>query len=123
MERSTLVQMVIMFAVLFAFGFVVGNNVDMRPSITITETNTTPENYLEKTSIMLKPESVIYQAYKNNDSKKWKTSYKYVYTIQEENKFFSRVKYLKYHKDDAVDRKLIFSNQLPDPQLFVILQK
>ena len=123
MEKSTFVQLAILCAVFFFIGLIVGDNTDTRPSITVTEINTSPENYFEKTRSILKTESVIYQAYQYKDNKKWKASYKYAYAIKEESKFFSRVKYLRFHNGDAVDRKVIFSNNLPDQQLFIILQE
>jgi hypothetical protein len=104
-------------------GLFIGNlNAEKRPSIEVWEINTAPAVFFEAhKEIMLPAESVIFKAYQAKTNSKWTTRYRYAYVLRKQNKFFSKTEYLKFHPADAVDREVIFSNQMADPQLFIIL--
>ena len=94
---------------------------DKRPTIAVWEINTAPAIFFTiHPEIMLPLESKIFELYRTAGSKKWTTRYRYAYVFLKHNKWFSRVAYLKTHPADAVDREVIFSNQLPDPTLFLL---
>jgi len=102
-----------------------------KPTIVVEKINTTPHiffKYHEK--IMMPNESVIYSKYIHYDEvgeNKWLIKYEYVYIFQDDTRekskaayWFNRIAYLESHPKDAVDKKLIFSDNLPDPKIFII---
>lgn len=99
-----------------------------KPDVTVHEINMSPENFFQiHKEIMPKSESQIFKYYSEGINKKWTTEYKYVYVILYETPIqtesaekFSRNAYLDSHPGDAVDTKLIFSNQPADPKFFNI---
>jgi hypothetical protein len=114
------IAVVLLLLVCLMWGY--QHSAEKRPTVRIHEINTTPEHYIcTHPDVMLELESVIRQAYLKDKNMKWKKPYKYVYVIQKSNRWFSRAVYLNFHPEDAVDTRLIFSNRLPDPQLFIIL--
>ncbi|HOF42669.1 MAG TPA: hypothetical protein PLF30_02610 [Candidatus Moranbacteria bacterium] len=100
---------------------------DKRPLVSVEEINFTPEHYIRKGDYMHINEDVwhskIYQDFRNGISDKWVTEYKYVYKLKKNTvRNFSRVAYRNAHPNDAVDKWVIFSNNLPDPKDFRIEQ-
>jgi len=102
-----------------------------KPTIIVKTINATPRLFFKyHENIMMKNESVIYNKYIHYDEvgeNKWIIKYKYVYILQGDTReemrasnWFSRDGYLKSHPMDAVDKKLIFSNNLPDTKIFNI---
>jgi hypothetical protein len=84
------------------------------------EINMTPAQYANLCPTLLdEQESVIRKAYEKKESKKWKTEYRYAFVIKKAN-WFNHVNYLTQHQPDAVDKRVIFSNSKPDPEVFEI---
>jgi len=107
------------------------NQKPAKPTITVEEINMTPQNFFRQNEDIMMPfESSIYRSYSEKENDKWRTKYKYVYIIsyetpeqRSEAARFSRKSYLASHPKDAVDKKLIFSDQPADPKIFNIIQK
>jgi len=99
-----------------------------KPTIVVKEIDMTPQNFFRQNDdIMMTFESAIYRSYSEKENNKWRTKYKYVYIIsyetpeqRSEAARFLRKSYLASHPKDAVDKKLIFSDQMPDLQIFNI---
>jgi hypothetical protein len=84
------------------------------------EIHMSPQEYSERfPNVLDSTESVIKKAYAQKDNKKWKTQYAYAYVIKKAN-WFNHVNYLTQHQPDAVDKRVIFSNEKPDPEVFEI---
>lgn len=84
------------------------------------EINMSPMNYSERFPETLDPtDSVIGKAYEKKESKKWRKQYKYAFVIKKAN-WLNRVNYLSQHQSDAVDSKVIFSDNAPDKNVFEI---
>jgi hypothetical protein len=99
-------------------------NVDKRPGIEVWEINKSPFLFCADQPDLLCPATSIIAKKsigKKDDENKFHKTYKYVYVIRKHNRWFGRVEYLKFHPADAVDAEVIFSDRLPDPQLFDII--
>ena len=95
-----------------------------KPTIYVKTINASPRVFFQVTRIMNPEESVIFRDYQEGTSTKWTSVYMYAYVLVDyRNRSFSRVKYLESHSQDAVDTKAIFSDQLPDPNIFNIIEK
>lgn len=97
--------------------------VNKRPLISVEEINCSPEHYIRKGDYMHDNEDVrhskIYQDFRQGKSDKWVTEYKFVYKIDKNTtRYFKRVTYRDAHPDSAVDKWVIFSNELPDTDDF-----
>lgn len=108
------------------------NQKPAKPTVMIEEINMAPREFFKcNEDIMMPFESTIYQKYKDvpkgEKGNKWTEKRRYVYIIQYNSKKqrkaaaeFSRKSYLDAHQGDAVDKKLIFSDQQADPKIFNI---
>jgi len=144
LEKDVKILFVLMLTAIIAWGilsYTAGENVPsvpVKPTILVSKINgITPRiffTYNEK--IMPLNDSKIFSDYINSklpgeENNKYIRHYGYVYIIQYETKSqreaayaFSRKNYLKSHPNDAVDKKVIFSDQLPSQEIFnVILDK
>lgn len=100
------------------------SNTEKRPIIHVQRVDCTPEYYISGGDTMHQGyptwSSKIHEDYSLGKSAKWITKYAYVYKIIEDTRYFEREKYLASHLDDAIDKKLIFSNQPPSEKDFRI---
>lgn len=121
-NSASLMMMITSLLSIIAVTALYYNNVaDKRPQISVELINATPQAFIDGHPIIMLPaESVLREAYQLKKNAKWRTEYKYAYIIKKPNRLFSKEEYLKFHPEDGVDCKIIFSNREPDPQLFII---
>jgi hypothetical protein len=118
---SSLMVIISLVSIVAVTALYFNNVTDKRPTISVELINATPQVYIEgHPAVMLPAESVLREAYQLKKNVKWRTAYKYAYVITKPNRLFSKEMYLEFHPEDGVDYKIIFSNRLPDPQLFII---